>query len=85
MEKKSIKTEVQIEAEKKEAEALIVEINQRINKVPQSVLAGSVQSARAWKEAAFKAMKLAQSKQPKLDALRESCRVLRGFEQSKAA
>lgn len=85
MEKKAVKTDVQIEAEKRETAALIAEIGQRINRVPQSVLAGSVQSARSWKENAFKAMNLAQSKQPKLDALRDACRILRGFEQSKAA
>jgi hypothetical protein len=85
MEKKSIKTEVQIEAEKKEAEALIVEISQCINKVPKSVLAGSVQSARSWKENAFKAMKLADSKQPKLEALRSAVQALRVFDKAKAA
>lgn len=85
MEKKAVKTDVQIEAEKRETAALIAEIGQRINKVPASVLGGSVQAARSWKEQAFKAMKLAESKQPKLESLRESCRVLRGFEQSKAA
>lgn len=82
---KQAKSPEQIEAEKREIKRLIDEINQRINKVPQSVLGGSVQSARSWKENAFKAMKLAQSKQPKLEALRNACHVLRGFEQSRAA
>lgn len=85
MEKKSVKTEAQIEAEKKESEALIVEINQRINKVPQSVLSGSVQSARSWKENAFKAMRLAESKQPKLEALRSAVQALRVFDKARAA
>lgn len=85
MEKKAAKSPEQLEAEKRESAELIAEIGERINKVPQSVLAGSVQTARSWKEQAFKAMRLAGSKQPKLDALRSSVQALRIFDRPRAA
>jgi hypothetical protein len=79
MEKKPVKTPEQIEAEKMEALRLLDEIGRLINKVPRSVMSGDVMKAREWKEKAFKAMRLSQSKQPRLDSLRDAVDSLRCF------
>lgn len=79
MDKKPVKTEEQIKAERAECERLIDEIGNRINKVPPSVMHGDVMKVRDWKEKAFKAMRLAQSKAPKLDSLRNAADSLRCF------
>ncbi|UEP43165.1 hypothetical protein [Burkholderia sp. B21-005] len=77
--KKQAKTPEQIAAEKAEAERIRAEITQRINTVPASVLEGSVQRARDWKEKAFKAMKLCERDRVRIDDLRNAVALLRAF------
>lgn len=78
--KKPTKTEAQVEAEKAELTAKIEEIRRMCNTVPKSVLVGYHGKAVAWKEAAHKALQLAESKAPRLERVREAYSTLRGYE-----
>lgn len=73
------KSPEQIEAERRERADLIVEITDLSDSVPMKVLRGSHNVAAQWKEAAVKGRRLAQSKTPGLQKLRDAAAALRSF------
>ncbi|MBB3256900.1 hypothetical protein [Paraburkholderia sp. WP4_3_2] len=66
------KTKEALETEREEIEALRGEIEKLCGRPPQRVLAGSYQTAVAWKELAIGALRLAKSKAPTLVKLRDA-------------
>lgn len=66
------KTKEALEAERAEIEVLRGEIEKLCGRPPQRVLAGSYQTAVAWKELAVGALRLAKSKAPTLVKLRSA-------------
>jgi hypothetical protein len=64
--KKQAKTPEEIKAEEAAIERARKEVLALCNRVPRSVLSGSVQTAQSWKSRAFSAYRLANSKRPKL-------------------
>lgn len=69
MAEKITKTPEAVTAEREQIEKMCEELKAACNRVPPSVLAGSYQTAVAWKKAAFNAYKLATSKSPTLSKL----------------
>lgn len=76
MAKKESKTPEALAAEQAEIAKMRSEIQALCNKVPQSVLGGSVQTAIAWKKAAREAYRLATSKAPTLTKLHDARRAM---------
>lgn len=74
------KSPEQIEAERREKENLVKYIVAVTDRVPAKVIAGSFNAAAQWKEAAIKGRRLAQSKAPGLQRLRDAAAALRSFE-----
>lgn len=72
MKKESFKTDVQIEAERKEAQDLIALIIAKTNTIPPKVNAGSYQTAVNYKNDAISARSAATSKAPILEKLRSA-------------
>lgn len=72
MKQKTSNEKINKDAEKKEIEQIIAQINARIKKCPQGVLNGSHQMACSWKTAAQDAMRAANSKSPTLKKLQEA-------------
>jgi hypothetical protein len=69
MAEKIAKTPEAIAAERAQIEKMCAELKALCNRVPQTVLGGSYQTAVAWKKAASDAYKLATSKSPTLAKL----------------
>ena len=76
MNKKEGKTPEAIAAEQAEIAKMRSEILALCNRVPQSVLAGSYNTAVAWKKAAHDAYRLATSKAPTLTKLHDARRAM---------
>jgi len=72
MQQKITKTPEAIQAEQEEILRLREEIKRLCNRVPDSVLQGSYQTAIAWKKAAADAYELATSKAPTLTKLHDA-------------
>lgn len=62
-----------LEAERnaKEAKTILDRLQEKLKKVPATVITGSVQTAIAWKKCASKAHSLLNAKRPALKTLRE--------------
>lgn len=69
----------QLAAEQVRIAELRVEIRSLCSRVPGSVLAGSVQTAIAWKKEAHAAYSLADSKSPTLEKLTNAANSLRMY------
>lgn len=69
MAEKITKTKEALAAEQEQIEKMREELKVLCNRVPQAALAGSFQTAVAWKKAALDAYKLATSKSPTLSKL----------------
>lgn len=69
MSEKITKTPEAIAAERAQVEKMCAELKVLCNRVPQTVLTGSYQTAVAWKKAASDAYKFASSKSPTLAKL----------------
>lgn len=67
------------EQNKRELAALLEQIKDKTDKVPQSVIDGSHQLAVAFKTAAARGVQLLNSKQPTLKAAREAVAALGRF------
>lgn len=77
MQEKNKKTPEQIEIERQERERIREAIIKATNSVPASVMNGSQTKAAGWKRAAVAARKLAESKAPDLNKLRNAYGALR--------
>lgn len=77
MQDKNKKTPEQIEMDRQERERIREQIINATNSVPRNVMNGSQTKAASWKAAAVAARRLAESKAPDLNKLRNALGALR--------